>query len=175
VSRPAPGGPARHQSNVERGSSRVTLASPSDACRSTGGSGAPWCELGAAGNDQLTHHPRTSPSVGLDAGGAVAVRPRDWPPATPWSSCARRGSPEPEGAILTHRSILVSALAQAEHLRQTAEGWSAAVVAQDDATVLPPGQVGRVAIEVAGSPLLWFTGYADAPEKTAERYTADGA
>jgi acetyl-CoA synthetase len=54
-------------------------------------------------------------------------------------------------------------------------GWSAAVLDETSATVLPPGRVGRVAIEVAGSPLLWFTGYADAPEKTAERYTDDGA
>jgi acetyl-CoA synthetase len=54
-------------------------------------------------------------------------------------------------------------------------GWSAAVLDETSATVLPPGRVGRVAIGVAGSPLLWFTGYADAPEKTAERYTDDGA
>jgi acetyl-CoA synthetase len=54
-------------------------------------------------------------------------------------------------------------------------GWAAAILAEDSATVLPAGQVGRVAIEVADSPLLWFTGYAGAPEKTAERYTDDGA
>lgn len=53
-------------------------------------------------------------------------------------------------------------------------GWSAAVLAEDDAALLPPGQVGRVAIEVGRSPLLWFTGYAGAPERTAERYTDDG-
>jgi acetyl-CoA synthetase len=54
-------------------------------------------------------------------------------------------------------------------------GWSAAVLDDASATVLPPGQVGRVAIRVADSPLLWFAGYAGAPEKTAERYTDDGA
>lgn len=54
-------------------------------------------------------------------------------------------------------------------------GWSAAVLAEDSATVLLAGQVGRVAIEIGRSPLLWFTGYAGAPEKTAERYTDDGA
>lgn len=54
-------------------------------------------------------------------------------------------------------------------------GWSAAVLAEDSAAVVPAGQVGRVAIDVAGSPLLWFTGYAGAPERTAERYTGDGA
>jgi acetyl-CoA synthetase len=34
--------------------------------------------------------------------------------------------------------------------------------------------VGRVALNVAESPLMWFRGYADAPEKTAERFTSDG-
>jgi acetyl-CoA synthetase len=54
-------------------------------------------------------------------------------------------------------------------------GWSAAVLDDAGATPLPPGQVGRVAIEVADSPLMWFTGYAGAPEKTAERFTDDRA
>lgn len=34
---------------------------------------------------------------------------------------------------------------------------------------------GQIAIEVAESPLMFFTGYLDAPDKTAERFTADGA
>ncbi|MGB6244822.1 AMP-binding protein [Gordonia sp. (in: high G+C Gram-positive bacteria)] len=33
---------------------------------------------------------------------------------------------------------------------------------------------GQIAIDVPGSPLLWFSGYDAAPEKTVERYTADG-
>ena len=53
-------------------------------------------------------------------------------------------------------------------------GWSAAVLDDSTTSVLPPGQVGRVAIEVADSPMMWFTGYAGAPEKTAERFTDDG-
>jgi acetyl-CoA synthetase len=53
-------------------------------------------------------------------------------------------------------------------------GWSAAVLDDASATPLEPGQVGRVAIEVANSPLMWFPGYADAPERTAERFTEDG-
>ena len=54
-------------------------------------------------------------------------------------------------------------------------GWSAAVLDDTSATPLPPGQVGRVAIKVTDSPLMWFTGYAGAPEKTAERFTDDRA
>ncbi|WP_370290860.1 AMP-binding protein [Nocardioides sp.] len=34
---------------------------------------------------------------------------------------------------------------------------------------------GQIAIDVAESPLLWFTGYDGEPEKSAERFTADGA
>lgn len=33
---------------------------------------------------------------------------------------------------------------------------------------------GQIAIDVDNSPLLWFTGYHEAPEKTAERFTEDG-
>ncbi len=53
-------------------------------------------------------------------------------------------------------------------------GWSANILDALEDTVAPVGTPGRVAIEVAKSPLMWFTGYADAPEKTADRYTADG-
>ncbi|GAA2381919.1 AMP-binding protein [Gordonia cholesterolivorans] len=33
---------------------------------------------------------------------------------------------------------------------------------------------GQIALDVQASPLLWFSGYDAAPEKTAERFTADG-
>lgn len=33
---------------------------------------------------------------------------------------------------------------------------------------------GGLALDVPGSPLMWFTGYVDAPEKTAERFVAGG-
>ena len=53
-------------------------------------------------------------------------------------------------------------------------GWSAVVLADDADEVAPAGTVGRLAIDTEHSPLLWFTAYAGAPERTAERYTADG-
>lgn len=52
-------------------------------------------------------------------------------------------------------------------------GWSAAVLDDDRASPASPGQVGSVAINVAQSPLIWFTGYVGAPDKTAERFTDD--
>jgi acetyl-CoA synthetase len=34
---------------------------------------------------------------------------------------------------------------------------------------------GRIALDISASPLMWFTGYVEAPEKTAERFTDDRA
>ncbi|MBJ8342107.1 AMP-binding protein [Antrihabitans sp. YC3-6] len=53
-------------------------------------------------------------------------------------------------------------------------GWSAAVLADDSDDPAAVRTMGRVAIDTAHSPLLWFAGYLDAPEKTAQRYTDDG-
>ena len=53
-------------------------------------------------------------------------------------------------------------------------GWSCTVLAADADEPAPVGELGRVAIDVPASPLMWFTGYHEAPEKTAERFSADG-
>ena len=53
-------------------------------------------------------------------------------------------------------------------------GWSAEVLLDDADEVAPVGTPGRVAIDTTASPMMWFNGYLDAPDKTAERYTADG-
>lgn len=53
-------------------------------------------------------------------------------------------------------------------------GWSAAVLENDSDSVAPARTPGRVAIDTYHSPLMWFTGYVDAPEKTKQRFTEDG-
>ncbi|MFI6045575.1 AMP-binding protein [Nocardia sp. NPDC051321] len=53
-------------------------------------------------------------------------------------------------------------------------GWTCAVLADNADTIAPTGELGRVAIDTENSPLLWFLGYLDAPERTAQRYTANG-
>ncbi|MCK0092088.1 AMP-binding protein [Rhodococcus sp. HNM0563] len=53
-------------------------------------------------------------------------------------------------------------------------GWTCAVLRDDNDDIAAPGELGRVAIDVEKSPLVWFTGYVDAPEKTATRFTDDG-
>lgn len=53
-------------------------------------------------------------------------------------------------------------------------GWSCSVLRDDADAVAPVGTAGRVAIDTAASPMMWFAGYVDAPEKTAERFSEDG-
>ncbi|MFC4603036.1 AMP-binding protein [Rhodococcus kronopolitis] len=53
-------------------------------------------------------------------------------------------------------------------------GWSCAVLRDDADEVAPAGTAGRVAIDTAASPMMWFAGYVDAPVKTAERFSEDG-
>jgi acetyl-CoA synthetase len=53
-------------------------------------------------------------------------------------------------------------------------GWSVDVLADDADVPAPDDEAGRVAVNVPGSPFMWFTAYVDAPEKSAERYSDDG-
>ncbi|HSU48784.1 MAG TPA: AMP-binding protein [Arthrobacter sp.] len=53
-------------------------------------------------------------------------------------------------------------------------GWSCAVLKDNADEPAAPGEMGRVAVNVAESPMMWFKGYKDAPEKTAERFSQDG-
>ncbi|MGY0500703.1 AMP-binding protein [Nocardia sp. FBN12] len=53
-------------------------------------------------------------------------------------------------------------------------GWSCVVLSEDADSEAAPGEIGRVAIDTQHSPLLWFLGYLDDPERTATRFTADG-
>ena len=71
---------------------------------------------------------------------------------------------------------------QTEHGMMIVNGWHDAVRSD-----VPEGSMGRslpgfaagvldgqIVLDTRQSPLMWFTGYADAPEKTAERFTPDG-
>lgn len=53
-------------------------------------------------------------------------------------------------------------------------GWSMAVLKNLADEPAPPGELGRVAVDLHHSPGMWFTGYVDAPDKTAERFSGDG-
>lgn len=61
-------------------------------------------------------------------------------------------------------------------------GWESEVLDPVDDRPMEPAaagdssddRMGRVAIDMSASALKWFAGYLDAPEKTAERFSADG-
>lgn len=53
-------------------------------------------------------------------------------------------------------------------------GWRLEVLRPDADDPAPPGDHGRLAVDRAASPLMWFTGYCDAADRTAERFTANG-
>ncbi|HXV94068.1 MAG TPA: AMP-binding protein [Pseudonocardia sp.] len=53
-------------------------------------------------------------------------------------------------------------------------GWRAAVLRDDADVPAGPDTPGRVALDVAGSPLMWFRGYPGEPARTAGRFTPDG-
>jgi acetyl-CoA synthetase len=52
-------------------------------------------------------------------------------------------------------------------------GWRVEVLRTDADEIAPTGQLGRVAVDVPASPLMAFTGYRNAPDRTAERFSAD--
>lgn len=52
-------------------------------------------------------------------------------------------------------------------------GFRVVVLRADADEIADPGERGRVAVDCAISPLMWFTGYRDAPERTRERFSPD--
>ncbi|MET9263256.1 AMP-binding protein [Amycolatopsis sp. NPDC004079] len=53
-------------------------------------------------------------------------------------------------------------------------GFAVEVLKAGSDEIAEVGETGRVAIDVSASPLMPFSGYRDAPERTAERFSADG-
>jgi acetyl-CoA synthetase len=52
-------------------------------------------------------------------------------------------------------------------------GWTGAVLYDDRDEVAPAGVVGRIAFDLANSPLAWFEGYQGDAEKSAEKFSPD--
>jgi acetyl-CoA synthetase len=57
---------------------------------------------------------------------------------------------------------------------QVLPGFAVEVLREDADVIAEPGERGRVAVDREASPLLWFTGYRDAPVRTADRFSPDG-
>jgi acetyl-CoA synthetase len=53
-------------------------------------------------------------------------------------------------------------------------GWATGVLREDSDALAPPGELGRVAVDMTSSATAWFDGYVDAPEATKEKFVGDG-
>jgi acetyl-CoA synthetase len=53
-------------------------------------------------------------------------------------------------------------------------GWRVVVLREDEDEEAPVDTLGRIAVDVAASPLAWFRGYLNDPAKSQEKFTADG-
>ncbi|WP_329213895.1 AMP-binding protein [Streptomyces sp. NBC_01485] len=53
-------------------------------------------------------------------------------------------------------------------------GWSLRVLHEDRDEIAPANTVGRIAADLAASPLAWFHGYEGDPVKSAEKFSPDG-
>lgn len=56
---------------------------------------------------------------------------------------------------------------------QPMPGWGAEVLLSERDEVAPAGTLGRVAIDLPASPLMWFREYAGDPTVSAKRYSPD--
>lgn len=52
-------------------------------------------------------------------------------------------------------------------------GWTVEILRPEDDIPADIGVTGRVAVDCVRSPLMWFTGYQDADDRTAERFSPD--
>jgi acetyl-CoA synthetase len=99
-----------------------------------------------------------TPEVNEWAPGAIGTEVRD-----------HYGQTEAGMLVNTHHHPSVARKAEAGAMGTTMPGWRTAVLREDSLEEAPAGEVGRLAVDVANSPLMWFEGYLDAPEKTAEK------
>jgi acetyl-CoA synthetase len=53
-------------------------------------------------------------------------------------------------------------------------GWTAGIFKHDHDEPAPAGEVGRLAFDLARSPLAWFQGYVNDAAKSGEKFNADG-
>lgn len=84
------------------------------------------------------------------------------------------GQTEAGMLINNHHHQLLRRPLKPESMGQAMPGWTAVVLDEAEDRPAPVGDVGRVAMDLAGSPLAWFSGYLDDDAKTAEKFSPDG-
>ena len=73
-------------------------------------------------------------------------------------------------AVVNGHHHAIAAPLRPGSMGQAMPGWSVAILREDGDALAAPGEPGRVAVDLQASPLMWFERYADAPERTAERF-----
>jgi len=85
------------------------------------------------------------------------------------------GQTEVGMVLANHHHPELARPVQAGSMGRAVPGWSLTVLADGRDEPAGPGELGRVAIDVAASPLMTFRGYYQAdPEQSAAKFTADG-
>lgn len=84
------------------------------------------------------------------------------------------GQTEAGMLINNHHHPLLRAPLKAGSMGRAMPGWRAAVLHETSDEEVAPNTLGRIALDLAASPLAWFAGYEGNPAKSAEKVTADG-
>jgi acetyl-CoA synthetase len=84
------------------------------------------------------------------------------------------GQTEAGMLINNHHHPMLRRPVRAGSMGRAMPGWKAAILHTDRDEQVWPGTLGRVAMDLAQSPLAWFRGYDGEPDKSAEKFTPDG-
>jgi acetyl-CoA synthetase len=84
------------------------------------------------------------------------------------------GQTEAGMLINNHHNPLVNRPVKDGSMGQAMPGWKAVILHADRDEEVGANEMGRVAMEIAGSPLAWFSGYDGDPAKTAEKFAGGG-
>lgn len=108
------------------------------------------------------------------AGEPLTAEVNQWAPAALGAPVHDHyGQTEAGMLICNHHHPGLGRPLRAGSMGHSAPGWSGVVLHQERDEPVPPGTPGRIAFDLAASPMAWFDGYLDEPEKSAEKFTAD--
>ena len=106
---------------------------------------------------------RSRPDVNLWAETALGVSVHD-----------HYGQTEAGMLINNHHHPALQAPLKSGSMGRAMPGWTAVILHETKDEVVGPNVPGRVAMDIARSPLAWFTGYSEEPTKSVERFAGEG-
>ncbi|MEO0550401.1 MAG: AMP-binding protein [Pseudomonadota bacterium] len=83
------------------------------------------------------------------------------------------GQSETGMTVNNHHHRVLQQVVKTGSMGMSMPGWQAGILKSDADEEAATGDVGRLAISLSDSPLAWFSGYSDNPEKTSEKFTPD--